>query len=124
MCRSLFDWLGVDAITLHPYLGKEALKPFLDRKDKGCIILCRTSNPGAGEYQDLITDGEPLYQRVAKNVVNEWNTYGNCMLVVGATYPEELKIVRQIAGDMTFLVPGIGAQGWRCREDGQLWDKF
>ena len=61
-----FDWLGVDAITLHPYLGKEALKPFLDRKDKGCIILCRTSNPGAGEYQDLITDGEPLYQRVAK----------------------------------------------------------
>ncbi|MBI5614509.1 orotidine-5'-phosphate decarboxylase [Candidatus Gottesmanbacteria bacterium] len=105
-----FDWLGVDAITLHPYLGKEALKPFLDRKDKGCIILCRTSNSGAGEFQDLLVDEEPLYQRVAKKVVNEWNANNNCMLVVGATYPEELAAVRKIAGDMTFLVPGIGAQ--------------
>lgn len=106
-----FDWLGADAITLHPYLGREALKPFLERKDKGCIILCRTSNPGAGEFQDLIVDGEPLYQKVAKKVVSEWNANGNCMLVVGATYPEELEKVRKIAGDMTFLVPGIGAQG-------------
>lgn len=106
-----FDWLGADAITLHPYLGKEALKPFLDRKDKGCIILCRTSNPGAGEFQDLVVDGEPLYLRVARNIAIKWNLNKNCMLVVGATYPEELAKVREIAPDMTFLVPGIGAQG-------------
>lgn len=102
-----FDYLGVDAITLHPYLGKEALTPFLDRKDKGCIILCRTSNPGAGEFQDLGL----LYQLVARSVANKWNTNGNCMLVVGAPYPEELSIVRRIVGDMTLLVPGIGSQG-------------
>lgn len=106
-----FDWLGADAITLHPYLGREAIQPFLDRKDKGCIILCRTSNLGAGEFQDVVINGEPLYKVVARKVVSEWNTNGNCLLVVGATYPEELVEVRKIAGDMTFLVPGIGAQG-------------
>lgn len=100
-----FDFLGVDAITLHPYLGREALEPFLKRKDKGCIILCRTSNPGAGEFQDA------MYKIVAEHVVNEWNTNRNCMLVIGAPYPEELSIVRRIVGDMTLLVPGIGAQG-------------
>lgn len=110
-----FDWLGVDAITLHPYLGREALKPFFDRKDKGCIILCRTSNPGAGEFQDLNVDSGnqsvKLYQVIAKKVAEEWNSNGNCGLVVGATYSEELKIVRRIIGDMLLLVPGIGAQG-------------
>lgn len=106
-----FDWLGADAITLHPYLGKEALKPFLDRKDKGCIILCRTSNPGAGELQDLEVEGKPLYQIVAENVAQKWNTNNNCALVVGATYPTELAIVRRIVGDMPILIPGIGAQG-------------
>jgi len=110
-----FDWLGADAITLHPYLGKEALKPFLDRKDKGCIILCRTSNPGAGEFQDLKLDSGnqaiELYQRVAEKVAKDWNYNGNCGLVVGATYPEELEIVRRIANDLPFLIPGIGAQG-------------
>lgn len=106
-----FDYLGVDAITLHPYLGREALGPFLDRKDKGCIILCKTSNPGAGELQDLKTSGKPLYQVIAEKVANEWNINGNCMLVVGAPYPEELSIVRRVTGDMTFLVPGIGTQG-------------
>lgn len=106
-----FDYLGADAITLHPYLGREAMQPFLDRKDRGCIILCRTSNPGAGQFQDAIVDGEPLYLKVAKTVVNEWNKNGNCLLVVGATYPEELAKVRTIVGDMTLLVPGIGAQG-------------
>lgn len=100
-----FDYLGVDAVTLHPYLGREALKPFLKRKDKGCIILCRTSNPGAAEFQDA------LYTTVAEHVVHEWNTNGNCMLVVGAPYPNELSIVRRIVGDMTLLVPGIGVQG-------------
>lgn len=106
-----FDWLEVDAITLHPYLGGEALLPFLNHKDKGCIILCRTSNPGGGEFQDLLVGDTPLYQIVVKKVVREWNKNKNCLMVVGATYPKELKEIRKIAGDMTFLVPGIGAQG-------------
>lgn len=106
-----FDYLGADAITLHPYLGREALQPFLDRKDKGCIILCKTSNPGAGEIQDIDNNGKPLYQVIAEKVVKEWNANGNCLLVVGAPYPEELAIVRRVVGDMTLLIPGIGAQG-------------
>lgn len=100
-----YEYLGVDAITLHPYLGREAVQPFLDRKDKGSIILCRTSNPGAGEFQDA------LYKKVARHVSQEWNVNKNCALVVGATYPEELKIVRRIVNDMPILLPGIGAQG-------------
>lgn len=100
-----FDWLGVDGITLHPYLGKEALQPFLDRKEKGSIILCRTSNPGAGEFQDA------MYKTIADHVAREWNSNNNCALVVGATYPDELSIVRRIVGDMPILVPGIGTQG-------------
>lgn len=107
----VFDYLGADAITIHPYLGKEAVQPFLDRKDKGIIVLCRTSNPGAGELQDLIFDGKPLYQIIAQNVVQNWNSNENCGLVVGATYPTELEIVRRIAGNMPVLIPGIGAQG-------------
>lgn len=119
---SFFDWFGFDAITLHPYLGGEALAPFLDRKDKGCIILCRTSNPGAGEFQDLWVRPQPLYfnlwfqqgylwQIVAEKVSKQWNKNNNCMLVVGATYPDEMKKIRSAVGDMTFLVPGIGVQG-------------
>ena len=108
---SFFDWYGFDAITLHPYLGEEALRPFLDRKDKGCIILCRTSNPGAGELQDLSVGGKPIWQIVAEKVFEDWNKNYNCLLVVGATYPEEMKKIREIAGEMTFLVPGVGAQG-------------
>src|SRR6185369_7482101 len=96
---------------LQPYLGGEALKPFLENKDKGVIILCRTSNPGAGEFQDLRVGEVPLYQIVAKKVSEEWNKNNNCLLVVGATYPEELAEIRKITGDMTFLVPGVGAQG-------------
>ena len=106
-----FSYLNVDAITLQPYLGSESLEPFLQLKDKGIIVLCRTSNPGAREFQDLVIDGRPLYQHVAENIVQNWNKNGNCMLVVGATYPNEMKIIRAIAGDMTFLVPGIGVQG-------------
>ncbi len=108
---AIFDELGFDAVTLSPYLGQEALQPFLERKDKACIILCRTSNPGAGEFQDLVTDGKPVWQRVAQNVAKKWNKNGNCMLVVGATYPQELEQVRQAVGEMWLLVPGIGAQG-------------
>lgn len=107
----IFDYLGFDAITVHPYLGSEALGPFLERKDKVSIILCRTSNKGAGEIQDMSVAGEPLYMHVARMVSEKWNTNKNCMLVVGATYPEEMKQIRSLVGDITFLVPGIGAQG-------------
>jgi orotidine-5'-phosphate decarboxylase len=109
--KSVFDWYGFDAITLHPYLGQEALKPFLDRQDKTCIILCRTSNPGAGEFQDLQVEGSPLWKHIAKTVSQKWNEHNNCMLVVGATYPEEMAQIRQEVGEMTFLIPGVGAQG-------------
>ncbi len=111
--QAAFDIIGVDAITVHPYLGKEALAPFLARKEKGIIVLARTSNPGADEFQDLpVGDAqEPLYQVVARHVANSWNTHGNCAIVVGATYPAELEKVRAIVGDMPILIPGIGAQG-------------
>jgi orotidine-5'-phosphate decarboxylase len=108
--QGAFEHLHADAITVLPYLGREALEPFLKRTEKGIIVLCRTSNPGAGELQDLNIDGEPLYKVVARHVVDEWNENGNCGLVVGATYPEELREVRSIAGDMPILIPGVGAQ--------------
>ncbi|OGI61317.1 orotidine 5'-phosphate decarboxylase [Candidatus Nomurabacteria bacterium RIFCSPHIGHO2_01_FULL_38_19] len=108
---SIFDWFGFDAMTLHPYFGSESLKPFLDRTDKVSIILCRSSNSGAGEIQDLKSDGKMIWQILAEKVTKEWNKNNNCMLMVGATYPEEMKKVREISGDMTILVPGIGAQG-------------
>ncbi len=107
----ILDRLGFDAITLNPYLGRDALEPFLSRADKGCIVLCRTSNPGAGELQDLDIHGRPLWQIVAEQVRDQWNMRGNCMLVAGATYPDELRQIRDIVGEMTLLVPGIGAQG-------------
>lgn len=106
-----FSVMKADAITVNPYLGGEALQPFLDQKDKGIFVLCRTSNPGAGEFQDLAVTGSPLYQWVAKNVSGNWNKNGNCGLVVGATYPDELAQVRTIVGDMPILIPGVGAQG-------------
>ncbi|MEA2056856.1 MAG: orotidine-5'-phosphate decarboxylase [Patescibacteria group bacterium] len=113
--QALFEQLQVDAVTIHPYLGQEALRPFLQKTDKGLIILCRTSNPGAGEFQDLTVNSPlgtvPLYQHLAYQVTNYWNQNNNCALVVGATYPQELTQVRQIAGDLPFLIPGIGAQG-------------
>ncbi len=112
----VFDYLGADAVTVHPYFGSESLGAFLEREDKGIIVLCRSSNPGAGELQDLTVDGEKLYVRVAREVVDSWNKSGNCLLMVGATYPEELREIRQLAGpDMPFLVPGIGAQGGDVR---------
>lgn len=109
--QAAFDHLQADAITLNPYLGGEALQPFLDYKERGCFILCRTSNPSAKEFQDLDCDGEPLYLKVAKQVAKHWNKNENCGLVVGATYPEELKKVREAAPDIPFLVPGVGTQG-------------
>jgi len=112
--RYAFDYLGVDAVTVQPFLGSEALKPFLDRKDKGIIVLSKTSNPGAAEIQDLVVDGggQKLYLKVAQVVKDSWNQNGNCGLVVGATFANELANVRQLVGDdMVFLVPGLGAQG-------------
>ncbi len=109
--RFLFDRLGFDAVTLNPWLGRDALRPFLDRADRGCIILCRTSNPGADDVQALPVEGEPLWQRVARMVAEEWNALGNCLLVMGATRPDDLRTARRLVGDMTFLAPGVGAQG-------------
>lgn len=108
--KSIFDDLGFDAVTVHPYLGEESLQPFLERVDKGIIVLVRTSNPGAGEFQDLELAGKPLYQTVAEHV-KTWNKNNNVGVVVGATYPKELKVVRDIVGDIPILVPGIGTQG-------------
>lgn len=108
---SIFDRMGFDAVTLHPYLGQEALQPFLQRKDKVCIVLCRTSNEGAREFQDLPVAGRPLWLAVAEQVSRVWDTGGNCMLVTGATYPEEIRRIRQAAPHTTLLVPGVGAQG-------------
>jgi orotidine-5'-phosphate decarboxylase len=108
---AIFDELGADAVTVHPYLGAEAMAPFLERSDKAVIVLCRTSNPGAGELQDLRVDGVPLWEVVAERVRDSWDIRGNCMLVMGATYPEEIRRARELCPDMPFLVPGVGAQG-------------
>ncbi|MCD9006559.1 orotidine-5'-phosphate decarboxylase [Luteimonas sp. XNQY3] len=110
-----FDLFEADAVTVNPYLGRDSVQPFLDRRDKGVVILCRTSNLGAADLQDLPVahaDGmRPLYQHVAETIARDWNANGNVALVVGATWPEQLREVRAIVGDMPFLVPGVGAQG-------------
>jgi orotidine-5'-phosphate decarboxylase len=111
-----FDRYGADAVTVNPYLGRDSVQPFLDRADKGVILLCRTSNPGARDLQDLLVRGSDgvertLYQHVAETVARDWNANGNCALVVGATYPQELADVRRRVGDLPLLVPGVGAQG-------------
>lgn len=110
-----YDYYGFDAVTMHPYMGKEPLQYFLSRKDKACIILVRTSNPGAGEFQDILVDGKPLWQVIAKRIRDDWNENENCMLVIGAPYPEELRKARELMGEMTFLVPGVGSQGGDVR---------
>jgi orotidine-5'-phosphate decarboxylase len=111
-----FDRFGADAVTLNPYMGRDSIQPFLDRTDKGVILLCHTSNPGAADLQDLnVHDAngvaKPLYQHVAQIIARDWNTNGNCALVTGATWPKQLAEVRALIGDMPLLVPGIGAQG-------------
>lgn len=111
LVKEVFDVFEADAVTVNPYLGEDALVPFFKRYDKGIIILCRTSNPSAGDLQDLKIDGEPLYVKVAKKITSWDKKYKNLLMVVGATYKNELKNIRKIAPDMTFLVPGIGAQG-------------
>ncbi|HJV86568.1 MAG TPA: orotidine-5'-phosphate decarboxylase [Noviherbaspirillum sp.] len=109
--REAFERYGADAVTVNPYMGYDSIAPYLEWKDRGVIILCRTSNPGGSDLQFLNADGMPIYQHVAHLVADKWNTNGQCGLVVGATFPDELAQVRRIVGDMPLLVPGIGAQG-------------
>jgi len=109
--KEAFDRYGAQAVTVSPYLGTDAVEPFLRHPDGAVLVLCRTSNPGSGDFQSLLLDDEPLYVHVARRVATEWNTIGECGLVVGATYPDELRHVRSIVGDLPILVPGIGAQG-------------
>lgn len=110
--REAFEIYGADALTVNPYFGLDSLQPFLDHRDKGIIILCRTSNPGGAEIQNLMTmDGVPIYEVVARKAAREWNRHGNVLLVAGATHPGELARIREIAGGMTLLIPGVGAQG-------------
>ena len=92
-------------------MGRDSADPFLRYNDRGCVFLCHTSNPGARDFQELLVDGAPLYQHIARTIAGEWNVDGNCALVVGATFPEELKLIRGIVGDMPLLIPGVGAQG-------------
>jgi len=109
--QSLFETLNADAATVNPYLGFDGVKPFVEYKNKCSFILCRTSNSSARDFQDIESKTIPLYQTVA-NKIRDWNSYGNCGAVVGATYPDELKIIREILGeDIPILIPGIGVQG-------------
>ena len=114
--KSAFEHLGADAITLNPYLGKDSIDPFLSFPEKGAFLLCKTSNPGAGDLQDMSVVGAdgrpplPLYEHVA-SLAQSWNTANNIGLVVGATQPEALAKVRAAAPDLWFLAPGVGAQG-------------
>lgn len=109
--REAFERYGAHAVTVNPYLGTDSIEPFLTHPHGAAIVLCRTSNAGSGEFQSRITDGTPLYKAVAEKAADTWSTMGDVSLVVGATYPEELADVRAIVGDMTLLVPGVGAQG-------------
>jgi orotidine-5'-phosphate decarboxylase len=117
--RSLFDYFNFDAMTASPYLGLDSLQPFIDYKDKGVFILCRTSNPGAADFQSLLVEttsgSRKLFEIVAEKV-NEWNKHGNLGLVVGATYPHELKTIRKRYPQMPLLIPGVGTQGGELSE--------
>ena len=109
--QEAYQRYGADAVTVNPYMGRDSAQPFLDYQDKGVVFLCRTSNQGAQDIQDLEVDGEPIYVKVAQMISKEWNSNGNACLVVGATWPEQMQHLRKLCGDMPFLVPGVGAQG-------------
>lgn len=109
--REAFERYNADAVTVNPYLGEDSLAPFLAYENRGVIVLCRTSNASARDFQDLDVGDGPLYMAVARRVASQWNGAGNAMLVVGATYPDEMRQIRRIVGDVPMLVPGIGAQG-------------
>lgn len=107
----VFDYLEADAITVMPYMGIESLTAFFKREGKGIIVGCHSSNPGAKEFQELIINSKPLYEIVAEELIKQRGNNPNVMMFMGATYPEQLTAIRNIIGDMTFLVPGVGAQG-------------
>jgi orotidine-5'-phosphate decarboxylase len=109
--REAFERYGADAVTVNPYMGADSVQPFLARPDRGALILCRTSNPGSRDFQDLSVDGRPLYRHVAERAASHWNQHRNLMFVVGATYPAEMAELRRAHPEICFLVPGIGAQG-------------
>jgi len=109
--REAFDRYGADAVTVNPYMGEDSVRPFLARKERGALVLCRTSNPGGKDFQNLMLEGLPLYRHVARRATGPWNEFGNVMLVVGATVPTEMAELRAAHPNVTFLVPGIGAQG-------------
>lgn len=116
--REAFDRYGADAVTVNPFLGTDSLEPFFARRDRGTIVLCRTSNPGSGEVQAMRAnqagqngDGEPVYETIARRAADDWSKRASIGLVVGATQPNELAHVRRIVGDLPLLVPGVGAQG-------------
>lgn len=114
---SLFDFFKSDSATINPYLGFDGVKPFLEYRDKCSFILCRTSNPSAKDFQDLKIKNVPFYEKIAEKI-KEWNSeFGNCGVVVGATYPEELKKIRGILGEnVPFLIPGVGKQGGNVKK--------
>jgi len=105
-----FDYLQADALTVMPYMGIESLTPYFKRDGKGIIIGCHSSNPGAKEFQELLIDGKPLYQIVAQEIMKQYCTNPDCMIFMGATFPDQIGEIRKIVGDMTILVPGVGAQ--------------
>ncbi|WP_186042498.1 orotidine-5'-phosphate decarboxylase [Burkholderia gladioli] len=110
--REAFERYRADAVTVNPYMGYDSIEPYLAYEDKGVVVLCRTSNPGGSDLQFLETGGRPLYQVVAELAATRWNAKtGQLSLVVGATFPKEIEIVRGIVGEMPLLIPGIGAQG-------------
>lgn len=109
--REAFERYAADAVTVNPYMGFDSIEPYLAHAGKGVIVLCRTSNPGGSDLQFLDTGGRPLYQVVAQLAAQKWNVGGQLGLVVGATFPKEIEVVRGIVGDMPLLIPGIGAQG-------------
>ena len=109
--REAFDRYGAHAVTVNPYMGSDTIEPYLTHPQGAAVILCRTSNPGRGDFQSQIIDGQPLYTHVAQRAATQWSQIGDVSLVVGATYPDELAVVRNIVGEMTLLVPGVGAQG-------------
>ena len=109
--REAFERYKADAVTVNPYMGFDSIEPYLQWNEKGVIVLCRTSNPGGSDLQSLLVDGQPLYQHVARLVAQQWSRNGQCALVVGATFPQEIAEVRKIVGETPLLVPGIGAQG-------------
>ncbi len=115
----LFNVFRADWVTINPYMGYDSMRPFLENKDKGAFVLCLTSNPGSKDFQQLKVDGVPLYRIVAEKT-NYWNKDQNCGLVVGATHPDQLKEIREVAGDMPLLVPGVGAQGGSLEESAVL----